>query len=515
MRITYLGHAGLFLETENGSILCDPWFNPAYFGSWWPFPANDHIDLERIAHPTYLYISHLHQDHYDAEFLREVVDKSTTVLLPNYPVTALKEALMGLGFTDFRTLPDGEVTPLQGRLKVAIWPLTAPADGPLGDSYLFVDDGETKLVNLNDARPRNLDDVRDLGPIDVLFLQFSGAIWYPMVYDVDDETMAQLGRSKRQSEMHRAETFIRMVDARHVFPSAGPPCFLDEDLFQWNDLYNDETNTFPDQTVFLQKLKADGIDTGHLALPGTDIVVTPQTLTIAHHFPESVEDVFNDKESYLRRYQARTHERLAAEKARWPEPGPDFFTELKDFLEPVMALADLTARQIKASIVLDWGEGAAELNFLRRRILPWDGSPARYYFRMESKVLAACVTWRLVDWVNSLFLSMRFRARRDGEYNEAVYTFFKCLSPDRIQFAEGYWIETHADKELWQCGDYMVQRRCPHMKADLRRFASVDNHGILTCHMHGWQFELATGRCLNADDRVLYTRPVEGADKEL
>ena len=47
MRVTFLGQAGLYLETRAGSILCDPWFNPAYFGSWFPFPANDGIDPAR------------------------------------------------------------------------------------------------------------------------------------------------------------------------------------------------------------------------------------------------------------------------------------------------------------------------------------------------------------------------------------------------------------------------------------------------------------------------------------
>lgn len=511
MKITYLGHAGLYVETSEGSILCDPWFNPAYFGSWWPFPANDHIPVETIAHPTYLYVSHLHQDHYDEEFLAHVVDKSTTVLLPNYPVTALEDALRGLGFTQFMTLEDGVVTPLGDTLKVAIWPLTAPADGPLGDSYLYIDDGKTRLVNLNDARPRNLDDIREVGPIDVLFLQFSGAIWYPMVYELDDAVKEQLGRAKRKSEMQRAETFIQMVQPRWVFPSAGPPAFLDESFFTWNDLSGDPANTFPDQTVFLDLLQKHGIAGGHLVLPGTEVAINEagSGIAVVHHFPEDIEDVFRYKEAYLRRYQARMQSRLDAEKARWPQPGDDFFDQLKERLEPVMVLADLTARQIGASIVLDWETGAAELDFRRRRIVPWNGQPVRYYFRVEPPVLAACVRWGLVDWVNSLFLSMRFRAQRDGEYNEAVYTFFKCLSPERIQFAEGYWIETHADQELWQCGEYMVQRRCPHMKADLRRFATVDEDGILTCHMHGWQFELATGRCLNADNRVLYRRRID------
>ena len=58
MRITFLGQAGLFVETRAGSILCDPWVNPAYFGSWFPFPANDGIDPKAIGNPDYLYVSH-------------------------------------------------------------------------------------------------------------------------------------------------------------------------------------------------------------------------------------------------------------------------------------------------------------------------------------------------------------------------------------------------------------------------------------------------------------------------
>src|SRR5215210_2820955 len=65
MRITFLGQAGFFLETKGVSILADPWFNPAYFAAWFPFPANDGIDPRVIGSPTYLYVSHLHHDHFD------------------------------------------------------------------------------------------------------------------------------------------------------------------------------------------------------------------------------------------------------------------------------------------------------------------------------------------------------------------------------------------------------------------------------------------------------------------
>ena len=39
---------------------------------------------------------------------------------------------------------------------------------------------------------------------------------------------------------------------------------------------------------------------------------------------------------------------------------------------------------------------------------------------------------------------------------------------------------------------------------------SIEN-GVLTCALHGWQFELATGRCLTSDDRKLFAQPISEA----
>ena len=101
MRVTSIGHAGLHIETAHGSIVCDPWFNPAYFASWYPFPANDDLDMEKLGASEYLYVSHLHLDHYDPAWLKQWMNKDTTVLLPDYGVTDLRDALEGLGFHKF------------------------------------------------------------------------------------------------------------------------------------------------------------------------------------------------------------------------------------------------------------------------------------------------------------------------------------------------------------------------------------------------------------------------------
>ena len=43
---------------------------------------------------------------------------------------------------------------------------------------------------------------------------------------------------------------------------------------------------------------------------------------------------------------------------------------------------------------------------------------------------------RAVDWSNSLLLSCRFTAWREGDFNEYVYNFLKSLSRERMRRAE-------------------------------------------------------------------------------
>jgi len=299
VRVTFVGHAGLYIETAGGTILCDPWFNPAYFASWFPFPSNEHLDVEAIASPDYLYISHLHQDHFDPRFLAARVSRAATVLLPEFPLGELQRQLTELGFSRFQVLPSGVTVDLDG-VRVMAATAAGPSDGPFGDSALAVDDGTARLFNQNDARPRDLDAIAAFGPYDAHFLQFSGAIWYPVVYAMEAESKAQAGRQKRIRGMDRAILFAEEVGAASLFPCAGPPCFLDDALFGHNDLDGDDANPFPDQTVFLEYLKQRGHLNSHLVVPGTVVTLASGECRVDQPAPEQeLLAPFRDKRAYL------------------------------------------------------------------------------------------------------------------------------------------------------------------------------------------------------------------------
>jgi UDP-MurNAc hydroxylase len=42
-----------------------------------------------------------------------------------------------------------------------------------------------------------------------------------------------------------------------------------------------------------------------------------------------------------------------------------------------------------------------------------------------------------------------------------------------------------------------VQRRCPHLRADLTKTGKIED-GVLTCALHDWKWDLASGQCLTA-----------------
>ena len=517
MRITGTGHASVLIETAHGSVLTDPWENPAYLGAWFPFPDNSQLDWDTLGRADYLFVSHLHRDHFDPEHLKRHISKQTTVLLPDYPTTELEDALHECGFTSFVKPPNGEVVDVDG-LQVMIQSLTSPTDGPIGDSSLWLNDGRQILLNQNDARPSSLEAVLELGPVDSYLVQFSGAIWFPMVYELPARAKQAMGLTKRERQFDRTLRYIDELGARFVFPTAGPPCFLDEELWGFNDIFGDESNIFPDQVVYLDWLAEQGHDEGRLLLPGSVAEVDQAGCPVVHPFEPSTIYASNEtKTAYLREMQARRMPQVEAAKATWAHPEIDVLAELTEWFTPLLEEADHIAAGIDGGVRFtaedaDRGDVDILLDFLAREVRAYAGEKVRYRFRTRRAYVEQLIAEHEIDWVNSLFLSCRFSAHRIGPYNDFVYVFFKCLSEERLNYAEGWFAEQNEAEaaETITLDGWEVQRRCPHLKADLTRFASIEGD-VLTCQMHGWKWRLADGKCLTSVGHDIRSAPHDAA----
>ena len=510
MRATSLGHAGILIRCRQATIVCDPWFEPAFLGSWFPFPRNDRLDADTMAavcSPDYLYVSHLHGDHFDETFLKKRMDKDVPVLLPDFPSDELRRRLTSVGFTNFVTTRDGEELELRDGLRVAIHVESSITDGPGGDSALVVSDGSSRLVNQNDCRTHDPKALAAHGTVDQHWLQYSGAIWYPMVYDEPDDMRRTHARSKVESQFARAEQYVSSVNAKVVVPSAGPPCFLDDALFGFNMLTGDEISIFPDQTKFIERLSAAGRRSA-LNVPGTTIEVADGDVHVSH--PDvDINAPFHNKAQYLREYQRDWSAWLAREKASWPRKSAEFQPRLAAWWQPLLLRAPKLCEGVGGSCLFRLGDEHVIVDFPKGTVRTHQGEPYQFRFDIAPELVEKVLVERAVDWSNSLFLSCRFTAWREGAFNEYLYNFLKSLSVERIDRAEAEARrrlgEPEPPSDEIEIGDFTLERYCPHRKADLSVFGKLEGDEVV-CTLHGWRFRTSDGRCVTADDRQLQIR---------
>jgi UDP-MurNAc hydroxylase len=313
--------------------------------------------------------------------------------------------------------------------------------------------------------------------------------------------------------------YVESIDATTVVPSAGPPCFLDEDLFGLNMITGDETSIFPDQREFIRRLADAGRPNASLTVPGTSFTVVadphggPGVVTVEQpQGAASPAAIFADKAAYLRAYQADKAGVIAAAKAGWAARRTDLVDTLRTWFEPLMAMAPNVRRGIGTGCLIVADDVSIYLDFPNGKVAAYTGNvptgsqPYGFRFRIPRDLLESVVAERAVDWSNSLFLSARFSAWREGEYNEHLYNFLKSLSVERMARTESEAATkasgVQSDEADIECGGYLVQRRCPHRNADLAVFGEIDGEDFV-CTLHGWRFSLADGTCRNAAEHSL------------
>ena len=132
------------------------------------------------------------------------------------------------------------------------------------------------------------------------------------------------------------------------FPVAGPPCFLDDDLFPFNDLDDDPANIFPNQPTFLAEMaRGRGRPAGSCSCPAPSrpsrTTAAPSSSPTGDLAPDAI---FGDERAYLERYRADWADWLAREKASWPRGRYDVVAELRAWFEPLLDLAPYTRRGV-------------------------------------------------------------------------------------------------------------------------------------------------------------------------
>ncbi len=241
MKVTYISSACVLIQSGDTKVLCDPWLvSGAYYGSWCHYPALK-VTPEDFNDVDYMYISHIHQDHFDIETLKRM-DKRIPVLINTYESKFLKVQLEKLGY-NVRELKHNDPHTLNDNFTIRI--LSADNCNPelcakfLGcafvenkfkntqiDSMCVFEDGTHTVVNVNDC-PWELaataaKTIKDTcGKIDFLLVGYLGASPYPQCFKISDQSLNQSIEDKTNKFYNHTKNYINIFNPDYYMPFAG------------------------------------------------------------------------------------------------------------------------------------------------------------------------------------------------------------------------------------------------------------------------------------------------------
>ena len=506
--ITALGHAGLRIDGADVRILADPWLSPggAFLGSWFPFPDNSHVLTPELLDVDLVVVSHEHLDHLDLDLLAGL-PQSVPVVVPRYPSTIIQRRLRAIGRTRIVVLGAWQRYPLSEHDWLTVIPEQCPMSH---DSAVLLKIGERGVLHTNDARislsqaRRAMTEVG--GPLDVMGVQMSGASWHPIRYEYDEVERERISTIKRIGKFKAVTRLVRQVEPRLVMPYAGPPCFLDDDLFELNSGLR-PGGIFPDQSEALAWL-AERIPSqaGACLLPGDRIRLDDLSVVRDPHWSGFTLDAGpEERRRYLKGYAARRRRAIDAAWAANPEPQPGLAQRFKTHVESLGTLSEYFLARIGMTLRFDvsgpfGGVWDAHIG-PDRVVVELDGGEghADYRLSMDGRWLDGVVSGR-TRW-EELLLSLRFIARRQPDrYNDYLVGLLKHADRAALRAVEEF--EAARDPEEiteFTVGgrQFQVSRYCPHAGEDLAETGVVVN-GVLRCLGHNFEFDLNSGRCLNA-----------------
>ncbi len=502
MEITALGHAGLKFQVAQSTLLIDPWFSPegAFLASWFQFPENQHLLCPDLLQPTAIIITHEHLDHLDTWFLNQV-PTHIPVVIPDYPSPQLQNKILVAGNRPIHIIKAWTPWKIAEQIQVFLVPEESPMNH---DAAVVVELGNRVILNLNDARlstPQLHQICNQLGkPIDVLALQGAGASWFPLCYHYPPEQQQTLSKRKRLVKLNYMMRAIAAVNPVMVLPFAGPPCFLDPELSQFNQEM--ESGIFPDQQQVVAWLREQGIENALVMLPGDRWNLEHQTQS---YDPQWKDFEFGAHRSYLQAYASRRENIIASFKENYPVPQTSLWQNFKAYFEHLLSLSPYFNQQIGMKVGFEiegpgGGQWAVDFRPSSQGVFQKIEDCA-YRYRFSSRWLVPLLEGKLT-W-EDFFLSLRFSAwRNPDQYNDHLLGLLKFAEPMALQAVEKYETTLSSQEMITvQSGGktFQVQRYCPHAGQDLLHVGEVLPGDIICCLGHHYEFDLTTGKCLTGN----------------
>ena len=227
MRVEYVCHACLAINTGDVRIVTDPWFlGSAYCDQWFVFPKP--VRTEVLQKVDVLAISHGHEDHLHEASLRHL-PRRAKVLYPFYWHGGVRDFIRSMGYQDVRELYNFKTYRVTSKTSVTF------VSNYL-DSVVVIESHNRVLVDVNDAlhsaHPNVIDifltAIRHRWPkVDTVFCGFGGASYFPNTVHVPGKSDIEIGKLREHLFVHNFCRIVNGLAPRVAVPFAADFVLLD------------------------------------------------------------------------------------------------------------------------------------------------------------------------------------------------------------------------------------------------------------------------------------------------
>jgi len=220
MRIDYICHSCLHIDTGDTTLVFDPWFKgTAYMDQWHLFPPP--VETSMLKQAKNILYSHGHHDHLHGESLDEL-SREARIFYPYQWRRGAKEFFSGYGFENvteafsFKSYPVSPTT-------------TVTYIGFALESVITIEVNDLVIVNLNDALNSHHQNVVELflreikkrwPKIDYLFSGWSGAGYFPNTVHYPGKNDYETGLIREQYFGNHFCKIVRELQPQRAIPFA-------------------------------------------------------------------------------------------------------------------------------------------------------------------------------------------------------------------------------------------------------------------------------------------------------
>ena len=254
IKVRYINHAFLIIESDNFKFATDPWaLGPAFNTGWWLKHKTIANWKDELNSCDFIYISHNHPDHCH-ELTLSYVDKKIPLVVPNFITNSTGLLLQDLGFSNIHNLNFEN----QYQLKNTELIFTIFKSGDLrDDSGFYFSAGNFKGLLTVDANNLNF---LKLPSVDLFASSFAGgAHGYPLNcenYELKDRV--KMLDNDRKFIRKTKYKYLEKIKPKFFLPYAG---FFKEALKR-DEVYikYNKKNIVKDYTNFCKKLDIEILD---------------------------------------------------------------------------------------------------------------------------------------------------------------------------------------------------------------------------------------------------------------